>query len=219
MIGPDHKLSGMFSPIYLGEPLYNFFNSTDKFGSIDPKDYLTNKYSAKLMELLPCVRSGIALTNSLTLLSYIYLKNNNLQEKENLKYSHFDDIMNEIFVNMKAEFYTDDNHGKILMTEAIEQQIINNPLSTQDVIRLKRPEFNQDNTAIKTKDKEIIYKKCYPNYFIQLLISNNRYSQNDLIRLNKADILNVLDDKNIQKQMIDEYNIIQETLDKWTEDL
>ncbi len=77
-------------------------------------------FSAKLMDFLSCVKEGFLLRNSLTMLFYIYIKNNDLQEKENRQYSHFDDLMNKFFTEMEAEFYIDLNHGKILMSEAIE---------------------------------------------------------------------------------------------------
>jgi hypothetical protein len=216
MIDPNQALLGTYAPIYLGNSLCQFFMNTDKFGSIDPIDSITNMFSAKLLDFLPCVKAGFLLRNSITLLFYIYMKNNDLQEKENKQYSHFDDFMNKIFVEMDSEFYINDNHNKMLMSEAIEQGIIEYPLSTQDVIRLKRPEFNQDNTPIKIKTSDdLIYRKSFKNYYFQLLASNNFYSKNDLIRLNKIDCLDILNDETIQKQMIEEYNIIVEVLGKW----
>lgn len=211
MIGLDHKLIGVYTPVYLGNCLYQFVN-TGEFGSIDPTDYMSNLQSTKLMDLLPCVKTGLVLRSSLTLLTYIYLKNNHLQEKENRQYSHFDDFMNEIFVNMEAEFYCD-YHGKMLMSEAIERQIIQHPLSTQEVIRLKRPEFNQTNTLIEIKGN--VYKKAFPNYYVSLLMCHNYYSKTDLLRLNKIEILEAMNNESIQKQMIIEYNIISETFEKW----
>lgn len=216
MIDPNRLLTGTYAPIYLGNSLCQFFTNTDKFGSIDPIDSITNMFSAKLLDFLPCVKAGFLLRNSITLLFYIYMKNNNLQEKENSQYSHFDDFMNKIFVEMYSEFYTDLNYGKMLMIEAIERGIIEHPLSTQDVIRLKRPEFNQDDTSIKIKaSNDLIYRKSFKNYYTQLLASNNFYSKGDLIRLNKIEILKILDNESIQKQMIEEYNIIIEVLQKW----
>jgi len=164
----DH-LKGIYVPVYLGDSLCQFFNNTDKFGSIDPIDNITNIYSSKLMDFLPCVKAGFLSRNSVIILFYIYIKNNDLKEKENKQYSHFDDLMTKIFVEMNAEFYINSNHNKMLITEAIEQQIIEQSLSTQEVIRLKRPEFNQDDTPIKTRGN-LIYRKSYPNYYIQLLL-------------------------------------------------
>ena len=218
MLHPNQILNGAYTPVYLGNPLFQFFMNTNKFGSIDPVDDITNLYSAKLMDFLPCVKAGFLLRNSLTLLLFIYHRNNNLQEKENKQYSHFDDFMNKIFTEMDSEFYLDVNNGKILMTEAIERGIINYPLSTQEVIRLKRPEFNQDDTRIKTKDN-FIYRKSYPNFYIQLLASNNYYSKNDLIRLDYIDILEAINNEFIVKQMIEEHNIIRTIAEKWNDQL
>jgi hypothetical protein len=172
-------------------------------------------FSAKLMDFLPCAKSGFILRNSATLLFYIYIKNNNLQEKENKQYSRFDDLLDKIFVEMNSEFYSDPDNGRMLMTEAIEREIIKCPLSTQNAIRLKRPEFNLDNTPIRTKGDNIIYRKSFHKYYFQLLTVHNIYSTDDLIRLNKIDVLEIINNEVIQKQMFEEYKIIYSTLDKW----
>ena len=67
MIGPNQQLNGIYTPIYLGNPLIQFFNNGD-FGSIDPADDITNSLSAKLIDFLPCLKAGFCLRNSLTLL-------------------------------------------------------------------------------------------------------------------------------------------------------
>jgi len=214
MIAQNQVLRGTYTPIYLGNPLIQFFNNGN-FGSIDPADDITNLFSTKLMDFLPCLKSGFCLVNSIILLFYIYGKNNKLQEKENLQYFHLDDVMNKCFVDMDSEFYSDDFHGRMYMKKSIERGIINHPLSTQDVIRIKRPEFNQDNTPIKLKDSTYIYKKATQNYYMQLLCSLNYYSKNDLAISDNFEIIEVLDHEIMQKQMIEEYNIIYNTLEQW----
>ena len=212
MIAQNQALRGTYTPIYLGNPLIQFFNNGD-FGSIDPSDDITNLFSAKLMDFLPCLKSGFCLRNSLMLLFFIYGKNNKLQEKENLQYFHLDDVMNKCFVDMDAEFYSDDIHGRMNMTKAIERVIIDRQLSTQDVIRIKRPEFNQDNTPIKLKDGSLLHKKSAQNYYMMLLSSFNYYSKNDLAISDDFIIIGVLDHEIIQKQMIEEYNMIYNTME------
>ena len=138
-----------------------------------------------------------------------------LQEKENLQFFHLDNVMNKVFIEMDAEFYKDDIHGRILMTEAVERGIIVHPLPTQDVIRIKRPEFNQNNTAVKLKDGTLIYKKATQNYYMQLLCSLNYYSKNDLARSDELEVLDALNHEIMHKQMIEEYNIIYNTLEQW----
>jgi hypothetical protein len=214
MIAQNQALTGSYTPIYLGNPLIQFFNNGD-FGSIDPADDITNLFSAKLMDFLPCLKSGFCLRNSLTLLFFIYAWNNKLQEKENLQFFHLDDVMNKCFVEINAEFYTDDIYSKMHMTKAIERGIIVHPLSTQQVIRIKRPEFNQDNTPIKLKDGTITYKKATQNYYMQLLCSLNYYSKNDLALSDDFIIIGVLDHEIMHKQMMDEHNIIYNTLERW----
>lgn len=61
----------------------------------------------------------------------------------------------------------------------------------------------------------VIYRKACNYYYLELLISHNEYSKNDLIRLNKLEILESLNNEIIEKQMIEEYNNIFETLEKW----
>jgi len=214
MIAQNQALRGSYTPIYLGNPLIQFFNNGD-FGSIDPADDITNMLSAKLMDFLPCLKSGFCLRNSLTLMFFVYGKNNKLQEKENLQFFHLDNVMNKCFVEMNTEFYTDDIHGRMHMTKAIERGIIDRPLSTQDVIRIKRPEFNQDNTPIKLKDGTLVYKKASQTYYNMLLCSHNYYSKNDLVTSDEFKIIEVLDHEVIQKQMIEEYNIMYNTLELW----
>ena len=179
---------------------------TEKFGSIDPVDDITNTYSSKLMDFLPCVKAGFLLYRSLTSLFYIYIENNNVREKSDMVYFHFDDFMTKIFVEMDAEFYTDPNCRKVLMTEALEQGIIENPLSTQDVIGLRTPHF-----------RRCISQKSYPNHYVVPLVAHNYYSKNDLIRLNEFDILETINHEIIEEQMIKEYDIIASTHQKWKE--
>lgn len=217
MIDANKSLTGIYGPIYVGNSLYQFISNTDKFGPIDPVDHITNMYSAKLMDFLPYVKEGFMLRNSLILLFYVYINNNDLQEQENKQYSHFDTFMSKIFTEMDAEFYPYTLGGKILMSEAIERGIINNSLSTQEIIRLKNPEFNQDDTPIKIKNNEVIYRKAYSSCYFQLFSSHNHYSKNDLIRLNKIEILDAINNEVIQKQMIEEYNILQTTCRKWSD--
>jgi len=188
MIDPNYNLNGVYSPIYLGEHLFKFINSVDKFGSIDPTDDLTNLCSAKLIDLLPFLKSGICLQNSLFMLFYIYIYNNNLKEEENLQYFHFDENLTKLFVDMTCEFYKDVDHPKILMSEAIDKQIIDHYFSTQDVIRLNNHSFNIDKKHMEINrngEITIIHKRRIANYYISLLCYLNYYSKDDLKRLNK----------------------------------
>ena len=78
---------------------------------------------------------------------------------------------------MDAAFYTSEGIPKIEMSEAVKKGLIKIPLSTQNVIRLKRPEFNDKRTCIINYfDSEPIYRESFPTYFFQQLASHNYYS-------------------------------------------
>jgi hypothetical protein len=212
-----NQLNGVFSPIYACDVLQTFFSYTDKFGTIEPIDEsICYNNIPKLMDFLPCVRRGFILRNTLTMLFFLYVRRNKLQIPENMTYSRFDNIMEEVFCNMNAEYYKDDNlNNKILMSQAIEMGIIDKAMSTQEVIRMRYPEFNQDNTEISNKKLNItIYEKAYKNYYFQLFATYNYHSINNLTILGLTDILDIINDDVIRDQMIKEHDMVKEICDK-----
>ncbi len=143
-----------------------------------------------------------------------------LQEPENTQFSHFDDIMKKVFTEIPSTFYTAEGVPKMEMSDAIEKGLIAAPLSTQDVIRLKRPDFNDDKTPImkNTYEGNQIYRKSFQNYFFQLLASNNYYSIDNLkANSNYVPILETINKKEVTESMILEHNIVKETMKQWNE--
>jgi len=213
------KLKGTYAPIYTGPVLQAFFEASNGFGPLDPISWKKNSVMGPLlMDTLPYVKQGYMLRNTLTILFFLYVRTMDLQEPENSQYSHYDNVMEKIFTEMNAEFYTTDGVLKIPMVDAVAKGLIKAPLSTQDVIRLKRPEFNDKRTAIirdAPEDKQI-YREAFPNYFFQLLASRNYFSKEDLKENdNYFKILETLE--KVTNQMILEHNIVKETSLKWNE--
>jgi hypothetical protein len=213
------SLKGTYSPIYAGTVLRTFFEASTGFGPLDPEQWKTTGLMDSLvMDKLPCVKQGFMLRNTLTMLFFLYIRTVELHEPENVQFCHFDDVMKKVFTEMDAAFYTAEGVPKIETTEAVKKGLITAPLSTQEVIRLKRPEFNDDKTPIirnVTEDKQI-YRKAFNSYFFQQLASNNYYSKENLRENEKyAHILETLDE--VTNQMILEHNIVKETAMKWDE--
>lgn len=76
------SFSGIYSPVVTGEALKEFFQNVEGFGLLDPTSSTSsnNKY---LMDELPFARKGYVLRNTITMLFYIYMHNNNLQDPLN----------------------------------------------------------------------------------------------------------------------------------------
>jgi len=222
--GPE-SLKGTYTPIYAGAVLRAFFEADTEayagFGPLDPAQWKTTKIMGpKLMDALPYAKQGFMLRNTLTMLFFLYARTMDLQEPENAQFSHFDDVMKKVFTEMEAAFYTVKGVPKMAMSEAVNKGLIKAPLSTQEVIRLQRPSFNDDKTPIikdAPEDKQV-YRKAFQNYFFQLLAANNYYSKQNLKENPEySEILDALNNKEITQQMIVEHNIVRETAMKWNE--
>lgn len=222
-VGPE-SLKGTYTPIYAGKVLTDFFTlKPENFGPLFPSEWKHNNvFGESLMSKLDLVSKGYMLRNTLTMLFFIYVRTMELQEVENAQFSHFDDVMIAAFAKQPAAFYTAEKVPKILMTKAIKEGIITRPLTTEEVIRVKKPTFNNEGTPIiKTvKPEKQVYKKAFPNFFFQLLASNNYYSKQNL----KDDenpqmqkVLEALNAENVTQQMIAEHNIVHDTATRWGE--
>lgn len=220
----DHKKSKKLNiniPIYAGAVLRTFLTASNGFGPLDPILWkVTGVMGALVMDELPYAKQGFMLRNTLMMLFFFYVRTMNLEEPENSQFCHFDDVMKKVFIEMDAAFYTAEGIPKIKMTEAVKRGLIKIPLSTQDVIRLKRPEFNDKRTGIikDSPDSEQIYRECFPTYFFPSLAINNYYSKENLEENKEyASVLEALNNEDIIHQMIIEHNIVKETSVKWNE--
>lgn len=218
------SLKGTYTPIYAGDVLKEFFSKHANFGPLDVQTWKDSKnFGTGIMESLPYAQKGFMLRNTLTMLFFLYARTMGLQEVENAQFSHFDDHMTKVFTTMPAAFYTTENVAKLPMSEAIKKGYVETPISTLDVIRLKRSNFNQENTPIiknATEDKQI-YRKAFANFFFQLLASNNYYSKKNLeenVEKNPSSpqILEALTRKDVTDQMIAEHNLVHDTAMRWS---
>ena len=220
--GPE-SLKGTYTPIYAGTVLRAFFKAEDGFGPLDPAQWkTTGVMGPKLMDALPYAKEGFMLRNTLTMLFFLYARTRDLQEPENAQFSHFDDIMKKVFTEMDAAFYTAKGVPKMEMGDAVKKGLIKAPLSTQEVIRLQRPTFNDDKTPLikdAPEDKQV-YRKAYQNYYFQLLASSNYYSKANLKdNVEYTPVLEALNKEEVTQQMILEHNIVRETAIRWAQHL
>jgi len=218
--GPE-TLKGTYTPIYAGPVLRAFFENSNGFGPLDPAQWkATGVMGVKLMDSLPYAKQGFMLRNTLTMLFFLYARTMDLQEAENAQFSHFDEVMRKVFTEMSASFYTANGVAKIPMEEAVKKGLVTVPMTTQDVIRLKRPTFNDEKTPIikDAPEGKQVYRKAFQNYFFQLLASNNYYSKANLKEeAEYAPVLEALNKTEVTDQMIAEHNIVREVAMKWNE--
>lgn len=225
------SLKGTYTPLYAGEVLKAFFTTKpENFGPLDPVEW-KKKGSPKLaasetlMESLKFVQNGYMLRNTLTMLFFLYVRAMELQEPENAQFSHFDQVMIDVFSKKAAEFYVIGDGAKadkIPMDKAVKDGLIKAPLSTEQVIKLRRPNFNDEQTPIIKTDKpeKQIYRKAYANSYFQLLASCNYYSSEDL-KKNPTDtnvqLFEILKNKQYTDQMVIEHQIVRDTAARWNE--
>lgn len=222
--GPE-SLKATYTPIFAGPALTTFFQKGGKnFGPLHPLEWKkTGNFGDSLMSKLTLAPQGFLLRNTCTMLFFIYAHAQNLQEPENAQFTHFDPVMTEAFTKMNAVWFTNGN-GKISMEKAVAQKLVPKPLTTEEVIRVKRPEFNADHTAIlKLKPEDSakqIYRKAFNNYFFQCLASNNYYSKANLADDPAfAQHLAALKQPEYEAKMIEEHSIVHAVATEWAQHL
>lgn len=217
-VGPE-GLKGTYTPICAGPVLLAFFKEGNNFGPLDPAKWKeTGVMGDTLMASLPYAQAGYMLRNTLTMLFFLYVRTMELQEVENAQFSHMDEHMRKVFCESPAAFYVDATGPKMTMDAAVEKGKIKAPISTEDVIRTKRPDFNGDQTPL-FKDAPVgkqIYRKAFNNYFFQMLASYNYFSRKYLTENPEyEEILSVLVNKDTTDAMVKEHNIVRETTVRW----
>src|SRR5205085_7423861 len=155
---PPESLKGTYAPVFAGKALTTFFTSSPKnFGSVNPLAWKQqNQFGEALMTYLPYASKGYLLRNTCTMLFYIYAHAQNLQENENAQFAHFDAVMDTAFAKEAAAFYSFKTESgkpdKMTMQQALNSKVLTAPMSTQEVIRVTHPSFNQENTEIIKTD-------------------------------------------------------------------
>ena len=203
-------LQGVYTPVYFGDALMHFVNAQpENFGPIDPVNALaTQQPRTALMDSLPLIRQGYSLRNSITMLFYIYVYVNQLQNPQNAQLTRSDQVMRAAFDGqIPASFYSyRDENGrstKITMNQAVTQGLISGPMNTYDVIRQTYPDFRS---------------ASFNTYYFQNIASLNYYSRANLLAdpvLQPAAAF--FDDPNIQAAMVREHQTIKDVIARWQE--
>jgi hypothetical protein len=221
---PPESLKGTYTPVYAGKALTEFFNTIpNNFGSATPIAWKQDgNFGYALMDYLPLAREGYLLRNTCTMLFYIYAHAQELQLAENAQFATFDAVMESAFVKSPAAFYSFKTDGgksdKITMAQAVMAKHVSSAISTQDVIRVTHPGFNQENTEIiKTDNAEKqIYKKAFNTYFFQNLAAANYFSKTNLAKEPALkNVLAKIKQEDIEKAMVAEHNIVKQVAEEW----
>ncbi len=196
------SFSGTYTPVFAADALIKFFNmSPEKFGSIRP----AQSAKERLMDYLPCLKSGYFLKNSATMLFFIYAHENKLQDETNGSLAKSDNVLNHVFGGqIPSAFYRyigpDGKKVKITMKDAIEKGLITKPLNTFDVIKAVDPKFDPNR---------------FNTYFFQNMAGNNIYSGDFLNKPELADIATALNKEEIRNAMLQEHNYIKQASLDW----
>jgi hypothetical protein len=198
-INNEPPLSSFSRTLVLGPVLLNFVNN-GYFGRRLNND---NKiYEYDLIEYLPLLKNGYALRASITMLIRIYTRINGLNDNIDKKI-YTDSLMHYIFAGpIPALFYLyqpiPNFRLKILMENAIDRNLIQKPLNTYEVISRLYPTFNPEH-----------HEYNYLRYYVLL----NSYLREDIENdPNFQEVIDFIDDENILKRMIDEFEILRGVL-------
>ena len=138
---------GVYTPIYCGASLRNFFNAgADGFGPRYPN---SNPNGPRLMDSLTYVKGGYMLRNCIILLAYDYFRENDLQgglqafNRTNGQYIRSDDHMRASFGgDIDADFYVYEAQGgtklRVPMAEAVGNGITE-ALNVYDALATYKP--------------------------------------------------------------------------------
>lgn len=208
--------TGAYAPVYASEALRFFINKAQRnFGSvIDPS---TGK-SVDLMSLLPRVREGYMLHNTVTILFYIYIWAQKLQDEKNRQFITPDAHWEQAFgKNISAAFFTMDHPEtgkkvKYLMSEAVGDGIITSPMNTYKVLEINyKPK----------KDKEEKYpgfsKSHFNTYMLKPTSSLNFYTKSTKHPDELERQIQLLEDLEIRREMLKEHDIVKRTSKLWKE--
>ncbi len=181
-----------YTPSKVSNIFVTFFGPDKKkrmpyFGEQPNSDGTGFVAKSNLLDLLPRVREGYLLKNSLTLMINIYNAVNDLKSKEPREGQKNipDERMNTVFGEMDALYYQDATDSpKILMTKSGKK------LSTYAVVAGKNARFNPSKIE---------------NYYFQSILSLNVYDESDL---SKEDI-SKLTDATFRQELLREFEMIE----------
>lgn len=245
------SLSGIYGPVYAGDALkLMFVTSLDpaqarprpEFGYRDPLAAAQNpaQGGGYLMDSLQLAQNGYLLRNTVSNLMYTFYRQNGLAHPENGAFLRNDDpIMMEAFGGqVPAAFYRTIINGKDIkmrMQRALDENLINAPMNTYDVVRGYQPQFDADYRRTETVTKEVVrddgttemvtslkypdgqvYDGYFPQQSTNSLTAINYFNQEEL---QEDEGLRAAGDymrtEEARQQMLAEHNIVSDTSKKW----
>lgn len=127
----DFNFTGKYTPVVLCDALMYFIGNAQL-------NLHSNNTSINLIDLFPMMKQGYALNSSLLSLFSLYINFNELIQGQQVI---SDELMNVAFnSNIPSCFYYQEK--MIPMKDAVEQELIDAPLNTFQVIQSKVPRFN-----------------------------------------------------------------------------
>lgn len=204
------SFSATFTPLYAGEALRFFFsNQPQKFGPLSPSEAArTQSAGQALMDVLPMVKEGYLLRNTITMLFFIYAHTNQLQAADNAQFVRSDEHMTESFGGqIPATFFTykgvDGKSVKVQMAQAVASGLIPQAYNTYQVVQANYPSFDPGR---------------FPTYFYQNIAAANYYTKTALAADPAlAEVTAALQQDDVRSRMLQEHNIIKQASKEWTQ--
>lgn len=187
--------TGAYTPVSVDIVIRKFIELVD-FGHTDP----TDPTSPKLMDALPSIKRSYGLRNSFQLLWYIAIYHNRLQDESDKTMLVPNEAMKEAFGNYPCTYtnYIDDD-GKIKTKDN------DTKMTTFDALEYRTTVLDKKETPF---DRNRIHLYTFP-----IILSINIFKTSNL----SEKLREGLKREDIRAQLLNEYNIIKETKDKWKE--
>lgn len=171
------ELRGIFAPIIVGEAFKTLFSHKEAFGPYNIKEYYeTGKISEYLMDKLPLASQGYALRNTISLLLYIFVHYNRLQNYDDQSTLKVDDnpyIQEAFNGEIPATWYVNKNtNKKILMKYYVDQGY--DPLNTFQLLTINFPYGTVD---VRGNDVSFNSKRMRTYYLQNIVNYNTTYFQ------------------------------------------
>lgn len=213
------SFSGTYTPVFAGDALRVFFTAApERFGPLGPKEAIaTQQGGPALMDSLQMASQGYLLRNTSTMLFYIYAHANNLQAPDNAQFARSDEVMIQAFgADIPAAFLSyrgaDGKPVKISMNEAVAQGIVQQPLSTyQVIINLYPP------GTLNQKGQDVGFRpERFNTYYYQNIAAANYYSKAALAANPAlAEAATALARDDVRQAMLREHNVVKQVSEEW----
>jgi len=169
------RLDGIYTPVRIYEALLYFVNNAHM-------DIVHGDQVINLLDFFPMLKKGYCQRNMLITLMFSYCKINGLIVENFYKP---DELINKAFnSDIPAHFMP----GRKLMTEAVNEGIVDHPLNTFDVIKLNKSDFNHE---------------LFRNYYFQTINSLN-------FDVKDPELIEFVKDKDFTDKLINESKLFNE---------